>query len=461
MKNQRLFVTAAATALVVGSLSSASSQGVDWRARLPLGTHLADGLTGMVVDGAGVTYVTGTSGASGNTDVTTAAYGPDGTLRWSRAFNGSANWHDQARGLALAPGGTVLYVVGNTPGPESFAQVLLLAYDTRSGRLIRSTQYTSGPQTSEHGASVAVDGAGNVYIAGGTVGDGPDAMVLAYDPGGTLLWQRTWDGPAFAPYSLDTALEVLVAPDGNPVVLIHGVMASLHPDFVVIKYAAGDGSTLWETHWGVNGEDSPTDLEIDAAGDVYATGTGLNLRDEFATIKLDGEDGSLVWQAYDQGGVDDHAAAVAVDNAGGVFVTGTVDPDGDHSNFNDNIMTVRRQAADGSLVWTRKFGQNCIRCYDVGADVKAAQGRVFVAGVSSSRPYSSDGIVFALDAKSGTETARHVLPSAFAESTRPKFLRTAPGSTLRFGADLYNGNTGQVDLSLARITYSSAATDPR
>ncbi len=442
---------AAVVVLVLGSSAGATAQ--DWTVRQPAGTALPDGMGGMVVDQAGVTYITGTSGASSNTDITTAAYAPDGSLRWSRTFNGPANWHDQARAVAVAGG--LVYVAGNTPGPGSFAQALLLAYDARTGRLRRAIPYSSGPQTSEHGASVAVDDAGNVYVAGGTTGDGGDALVLAFDPKGQLLWQRTWDGPAFAPYSQDTALEVLVGPDGNPVVLIHGVMASLHPDFVVIKYAAGDGSTLWETSWGVSGEDSPTDLEIDAAGDVYATGVGIDLNDKYATIKLDGEKGALLWQAYDQGGIDDRAAAVTVDDQGGVFITGSVDPDGDHSNFNDNIMTVRRRAADGGLVWTRTYGLNCIGCYDIAADVKVAQGKVLVAGASTSPPYSSDGILFALDAQTGAETARYVTPSAPAESTRPKVLRTSRAGTVRFGGDFWNGSTGQVDFAIARITFAT------
>jgi hypothetical protein len=415
-------------------------------------------MAGLAVDAAGVTYITGISGSSSNTDITTAAYRPDGSLRWSRTFNGAANWHDQARGLALGPG--VLYVTGNTPGPGSYAQVLLLAYDIRGGRLRRSIQYSSGPMASEHGASVAVDADGNVYVAGGTTGDGGDALVLAFDPNGKLLWTRTWDGPAEAPYSQDSAKEILIGPDGNPVVMIHGVMASLHPDYVVVKYAAGDGSTLWEANWGVNGEDSPRDMELDAAGDVYVTGTGLDLNDKFATIKLDGGSGALLWQAYDQGGLDDSASAVALDGKGGVFITGSVDPDGDFSNLNHNIYTVRRQADDGGLVWTRLYGANCIGCYDVSTDVKAAGGRVFVVGSTNSPPYSSDAILFTLDGQTGQETARVVVESAALESARSRVLRIAPDSTLRFGSEFYNVNTGHVDMSVSRHTVLPVSWSP-
>jgi hypothetical protein len=454
MKHERSCVALATAVmgLVFGWATSAGAQQQrDWRVRLPVGASLTAGMTGLAVDEAGITYVTGISGSSSNTDITTAAYGADGSLRWSRTFNGPANWHDQSRGLALAPGGR-LYVTGNTPGPGSYAQVLLLAYDTRRGRLLRSVQYSSGPSASEHGASVAVDGAGNVYVAGGTTGDGGDALVLAFDPSGNLMWQRTWDGPAEAPYSQDSAREILIGRDGNPVVLIHGVMASLHPDYVVIKYAATDGSTIWESNWGVNGEDSPRDMEIDAAGDVYVTGTGLNLHDEFATIKLDGGTGALLWQAYDQAGLRDYAAAIGLDGKGGVYITGSSDPDGDHSNLNDNILTVKRRATDGSQVWTRLYGANCIGCYDVAADVKAAGGRVFVAGSTNSPPYTADAILFVLDSRTGVETDRRILESDALESASSQALRIAPDATLRLGGEMYHVNTGEVDMTVARYT---------
>ena len=40
-------------------------------------------------------------------------------------------------------------------------------------------------------------------------------------------------------------------------------------------------------------------MEIDAAGDVYVTGIGIDFIDKFSTIKLRGSDGQLLWQFYD------------------------------------------------------------------------------------------------------------------------------------------------------------------
>jgi hypothetical protein len=424
----------------------------EWSARLPLGRALTAGIAGFAVDTAGNSYVTGISGSESNTDITTAAFGPDGSLLWSRTFNGPANGHDQARGITIGPGG-VLYVTGNTPDPLFYAKVLLLAYDAATGDLLNTIQYSSGPGTSEFGGAVATDAGGNVYVVGGTVGDGGDALILAFDTQGQLLWRKRWDGQADGPYSQDSAFQVLVDPAGNPIVLIHGVMASLHPDYVVVKYAARDGAILWEATWGVSGEDSPSDMAIDAAGDIYVTGTGIDLIDKFSTIKLRGADGRLLWQAYDTAGHDDRGTAVSIDGKGGVLITGTVDPDGDRSTFNDNIYTVKRDAESGAQIWTHLYGLDCHGCYDVAADVVPDQaGHVFVAGSTSSPPYNGDGILLVLDNKTGTEIDRGIIAGGANENVSPAELRLDRGSNVLVSGNSYDLNSADVNMSVTKFT---------
>jgi hypothetical protein len=404
----------------------------------------------MVTDAAGVSYVSGTSGPSSNTDITTAAFAPDGALLWSHVFNGPGNWHDQARGIALGPGG-VVWVTGNTPGPGSYANVLLLEYDAVSGTLLDSVQYSSAPFTSEHGASVVTDALGDVYVGGGTVGDGGDGLILKFDSSGQLLWKRTWDGPAAAPFSGDSVQEVLLAPDGDLLVMIHGVMSTLHPDYVVVKYDAGSGATLWEANWGVSGGDFPSDMEVDALGDVYVTGTGIDFNDKYSTIKLRGADGALLWQAYDAAGIDDSGHELELDGEGGVYVTGEVDPDGDQSNFNDNIYTVKRDAGTGAFLWSHLYGVNCIGCFDVPSDVRVdPEGHVFVAGRTSSPPYSSDVILLVLDAGSGLETDRGIVSGGANESAGTGVLRFDAAHNLFDGGNRSNVNTGQVEMTVTK-----------
>lgn len=457
MRNKALSSGARLVAVTVGMLvtvavvASPAELTPEWLSRLPVGSSLSAGMTGMVVDAAGVSYVTGISGPSSNTDITTAAYAPDGTLLWSRVWDGPENWHDQSRGITLGPGG-VVYVTGNTPGPGSWARVLVLAYDGATGTLVKSIEYTSGPGISEHGQSVAVDAAGAIFVAGGTVGDGADVLVLAFEPDGQLRWQRTWDGPAWGPYSQDSAWEVLLDPSGDPVVMIHGVMESLHPDYVVIKYAAATGLPKWQATWGVSGGDYPRDMEIDAQGDVYVTGIGIDVQDKFSTIKLDGSDGSLLWQAYDWTGYHNGVAALALDGQGGVYVTGSVDPDGDESNLNDNIYTVKRDAQGGALLWTHLYGANCLGCYDFSGDVIVdAAGHAFVAGSTNSPPYGMDAILLVLDAATGLETDRGIITGAPLEAAGSSELRFDAAFNILVGGEIANVNTGDVDMSVAKF----------
>jgi hypothetical protein len=466
MRNKALSSGARLVAVAVGMLvtvavvANPAELTPEWLARLPVGASLTAGMTGMVVDAAGVSYVTGNSGASADTDIRTAAYAPDGTLLWSKTYNGPQNGGDQSRGITLGPGGLV-YVTGNTPGPGSWARVLVLAYDAATGNLVKSFEYTSGSGNSEHGGSIAVDTAGTIFVGGGTTGDGGDALVLAFEPNGQLRWKRTWDGAAWGPYSQDTALEVLMAPDGNPVVMIHGVMASLHPDYVVIKYAAATGATVWEASWGVAGGDYPRDMEIDEQGDVYVTGTGIESQDKFSTIKLDGSDGGLVWQAYDWTGYHNGVAALALDGKGGVYVTGGVDPDGDESNMNDNIYTVKRDAATGAFLWSHLYGANCIGCWEAPGDVVVdGSGHAFVGGATNSPPYGADAILLVLDAVTGAETDRGILSGQTLESAWFGELRLDAASNILAGGEISNVNTGSVDMSVARYAALGQAGIP-
>jgi hypothetical protein len=458
MRHTLVHTAAALAAALVTTDVAHADLATEWIKNLPIGTSLSAGLGGMAVAPSGVTFVTGTSGPSSSTDVLTAAIAPDGSMLWSHTWNGPMNGGDQGRAVALGPGG-VVYVTGNTPDFQSFANVLLLEYDAATGALLNTKVYSSGPQTSEHGGSIVVDAQGGVYVCGGTTGDGADALIVKFDAAGVLQWTKSWDGQAFGPYSQDNALLVRLSPAGEPVVLIHGVMAGNQPDYVVRKLAPADGALIWHATWGVNGGDYPRDMKLDAAGDVYVTGVGIDLIDKYSTVKLAGTDGTLLWQAYDSAGVDNSVAAVALDEQGGVYITGAADPDGNHSNFNDNFYTVKRDAASGTQIWTHSYGTNCVGCYDVPGDVAVdASGHVFVAGITSSAPYSSDVITFVLDTASGVELQRGVVASSTPLTSRAGRLRFDAAFDLFHAGEIYNANTGATDMSVFK--YASLAIAP-
>ena len=450
MRSLRILTPLLGTAL----LTSAPRADIhpEWISALDLGTDLGSTIADMAVDAQGITYVTGTVGDANNTDVLTAAFDTDGSLLWSHRFDSPSQGSEQARGLALGPFAEV-YVCGSTPGPFGFGQVLLLRYNALTGELQNDISYSSDPFTAESGQDVAVDALGFPYVGGNTVGDGTDSMVVKFDPFGTVQWREEYDGAAFGPFSQDYFTELQVAPDGDVVALVHGVSGFLHPDYVVWKLAAADGSLVWRESWGGSGAESPTDMELDAAGDIYVAGTALNFTDQFGTIKLRGTDGQLLWEAYDANGFDDRVQGLALDGVGGVYVTGQSDPDGDDSNFNDDYFTVKRDAATGAQVWTHAFGDACVGCFDNPADVAIdAAGNVFVAGGSSSSGYTNDLVTLVLDATTGLEVDRSVVSGWPDQPASTGMLAFDGGFALHQGGSFKNPDTGEVALTVTRFT---------
>ena len=421
-----------------------------WVSRVPVGTSLSAGTAGIYVDPDGISYITGTSGVSPDINITTVSFAADGSTRWSQTWSSLGSHPDQASGITRGSNG-VLYVVGNTPGPNDFANVLILSYDAATGSLLNKIQYSSGPGLSEFGSSIVTDEAGNIYVAGGTVGDGPDVMTLKFNTSGVLQWRQVYDGPAFAPFSLDSAVKILLDPSGNVLVAITGYQGDNHADYVVNKYAPANGALLWSKNWGVSGDDFPADMEIDSAGDIYVTGTGIDFINKYSTIKLRGTDGQLLWQFYDAVGQRHSARGLYLDGAGGVLITGTSDPDGDVSNSNDNFFTVKRNAATGALVWTHVYGASCVGCLDTPTDVRVdSEGHVFVAGSTSSPPYLNDKILFVLDNATGVETNRGLVFNTGSEIPSSGPLRFDTAFNLYDGGRVYNADTGAVDMSMTK-----------
>lgn len=430
----------------------------EWITRIPLNSSISTGVAAVVVDADGIVYITGTTGLSYNTDIFTAAISPNGIVLWSHTFNGRNNGNDQASGIAIGPGGK-LYVCGNTAGSNNYSNVLLLKYDIGTGTLQSVTHLSAGTGISEGGGPVAVDRSGNVFVAGSTTGDGNDVTLLKFNAAGDLIWRRIWDGPANVPYSQDAAKRLLLDLNGNPVVLIHGVMNDLQPDYVVVKYAADTGDIVWQATWGSRASESPVDMEMDAGGDFFVTGQAMLSTAVYATIKLRGTDGQLLWQAYDSRFFHNLPADLSLDNRGNVYVTGRIDPDGNRDNLNDNFYSVKRRGDNGSLVWTHDFGANCFGCADRPAAILTdSAGNTFLVGVTSSPPYAGDLILFVLNGVTGVEVARSVVDGGAAVIPYARFLRFDADENLLIAGYYYNADTGAVDLAV--LKYHSRSHRP-
>ena len=301
-----------------------------------------------------------------------------------------------------------------------------------------------GTDNNDSVEAVAVDGAGNVYLAGSTIGEfpgytteyfGSDSFVRVYDANGTKQW-TTQFGTEFATFAQSIAV------DGSGNVYVGGHTegglpgfenaggAPLGPvsnwnDAFLRKYGA-DGTELWTQQFGHERHDEILGVALDGSGSVYVSGytdasfegyTNPGGRDAF--IRKYDSDGSVVWtrqfgsDSAAGGQPNDKALDIALDSSGNIYVAGSTTGvfEGESSGGGKDGF-VRKMDPNGEHVWTRQFGGED----DDTADAIAVDGdsNVFAAGnTESSIPGAGgagvdDGFAKSFDAKGGGRWTRTV-----------------------------------------------------
>lgn len=279
-----------------------------------------DDATAMAVDAAGNVYVTGASiGADASADYATVKYDANGNELWVARYNNSAgNSMGQAGFIAVDGSGNV-YVSGLSIVsyfPEGYAMV---KYDGSGNELwVARLEYFSSGHT-----AVALDAAGNVYFTGvgyglGTTGTG--YATFKYDGSGNEVWRADY---RCGYHSGGTGLSLDAA--GNVYVTGYCRVSDTIPEgYATVNYDSS-GNELWTARY-ERPNPSHAVLALDAAGDVYVTGVGegSGTSSDYATVKYDAN-GDELWAARYSGPENPESswAAIALDAAGNVYVTGT------------------------------------------------------------------------------------------------------------------------------------------
>jgi hypothetical protein len=362
-------------------LCSASAADFQWLSTA--GGSGADVGRQIVVDDVGSSYVIGSFNSStcpfGNIiltnssqsvsatfDVFVVKYDTTGSVVWAQKFGGSSN----DRGYGIAPDAShQCYITGSIESTNfSIGNVTLTNYAPygNSSLFVAKLDATGkvlwaqSPRSSLRagGVGIVVDSVGNSYVAGTFTGTNnfgstnlvsspnySDALLLKYDPDGTLLWAQKAGGDdvdSAAGLALDTADNLYLLANIRSTNAVFGTNVfsakgtNTCQNVVVAKYNPS-GNVLWAKLYGGTDVDAGADIAIGPNTNCYITGTirstnmvvgGTTLSDSGTTFSGDifvahlNSSGDPVAAWTVKGHDTDGSWSIAVDQFGDCYVAG-------------------------------------------------------------------------------------------------------------------------------------------
>jgi len=306
-----------------------------WTRRYDGTANYHDEAFGIAVDSAGNLFITGYSyGAGSGYDIVTIKYNSAGVEQWVHRYNGPDNWDDSAYRLVLDTQGNI-YVVGVISPSLGIYNIGVIKYNP-AGDTVWVRKYVGPGGGHAVGHDIAVDEQGNVYVTGSSTGSGTysDYTTIKYNADGDTLWLRRYNGPG---NFLDVAHAIALDAQGNVYVTGGSIVSGNNTDYATIKYnSAGVEQWVQRYNGPGNNSDQARSLTIDGQSNIYVTGysAGSGTGYDYATIKYNSA-GVQEWvQRYNGTGNDwDVAFAIVVDGPGNVYVTGASIGSGTSSDY--------------------------------------------------------------------------------------------------------------------------------
>lgn len=303
-----------------------------WATRYNSPANNDDKAYDLTVDGSGNVYVTGQTQVSGmDWDCTTIKYNTNGNQQWVANYDGPANEVDMGEDIVVDSSGNV-YVTGHSRGVGTDFDVITIKYNSNGAQQWVS-RYNGPVNDDDRGWAIAVDGSGNVYVAGVSTESGTDYDFLSikYNSNGAQQWVSHYDGPAS---DSDVLHDMAIDDSSNVYVGGRSIGIGTNYDCTTIKYNS-NGVQQWVVRY--DGPSSTWDaayaLTLDDSGNVYVTGerdgNGAGTLGDYLTIMYD-TNGNQQWLAFYDGPVSgyDLGYDITVDTSGNTYVTGNSDQGG-------------------------------------------------------------------------------------------------------------------------------------
>lgn len=360
----------------------------------------------VAVDSGGNVIIAGTvTNAAGNTDIYVAKYADaDGTLMWEATYAGdgtqdfghdgigiydAVNMVQKGRSnLQIGPSDEVI-VGGYIASSATNRDLVLIKFDAAGARQWVAT-YDGPAQKADHSNSVVIDEAGDVFVAGASIGTNMDAITLKYAGlDGALLWEQRYDDG-----KPDEAVKIDLDRLGNPI--IGGYSQQTNYDFLTVTYDSATGAVLYSRvlDGPMASSDAAWDMAVVDGEHIILTGASYSAAGAFDgyTVRLESAvlDSAMPakWGTLFSGvdGRQDQMVAIGTDRYGNPVVTGY----GQNADGSYDAYTAKYDALTGATVWqTQMDGPGLKNDFPRDIAVDPA-GNVFVAGFAASPSGSTD-----------------------------------------------------------------------
>ena len=405
-----------------------------------------EAVTAVAVDGGGDVVAAGKLGipyfAVGKFS------GANGSALWPQLYVLIPDLCGVANGLAIESNGDVIAVGHVCDDGTGTSNGIVVRLSGTTGSEVWRRTITGNASQDEDVTAVTLDAVGNVVITGWAMntGAGEDLFVgkLAAATGADVWPLKFVNGNAN-----QSDRGAAVALDGSGDIAVAGLLTQtgFQQDFLVMKFAGGSGTELWRhTINGTNnGNDAAKTVLVDGAGDVVAGGRvhGSN-SDDFAVVKLAAASGAEVWRTVIDLGPVDECRSLQVAPNGDVFAAGILG-----SGTGPLATVFRLEATTGLKLWTRPVLPNASTG---GPSIARGPANDLVVGFSPSNGTDSDAVAAKLDADSGIELWRHVVNGSGTASADHAFaVAVDANDDVILGGATVDAGTNQ-DFMVAKIS---------
>jgi hypothetical protein len=298
-----------------------------------------------------------------------------------------------------------------------------------AGAIVWST-FIGGNDETDRVHAIAVDGVGDVYVTGmtnastfpilgglGAPYNGTTAFVAKLSSAGALVWSSYLGGN-----NVDYGHAIAVDGSGNVYVagetrspnfpIVGGfdsLLATGTTDAFVVKINAAGTAIVWSSYLGGSGDDFAYGIAVDGAGNVFVTGKTTSTdfpasggfdaaisgsADAFVT-KIAADGASIMWSSYLGGSQSETGRAIATDGSGNIFVAGETDSsnfpasggfDVTHNGGTDGFVVKIADGSPPSVTWASFLGGTF---GDVARAIVVRGTSVYVAGETFSSDFPS------------------------------------------------------------------------